>query len=625
MLNRHRLSSKFLLLTVPAVAASALLFVAASFALRVEERERINQQLAAQQAEAHATLLSYPIWNLDEQTVAAILASLTELPRVHCVQLDDVVGMPAGWPQGRCDARAALWALNTPIVHIDRDGEHAVGTLRQWVDTSVGGAEVWRDLAPMLLQLVILLVVLVLCSLIAFGRTVRRPLAQVANSLRAFREQGVRTPVRWESNDELGEFIREYNAGLERQEFAERELRAQLNFQTALQSTMPTPFAYLEDNLRLCDANPAFHNQLGIGRDAIGQSMAALVPAVRWSDVLALSAGEVHTQELLGFAVRGEEHGFSLACSPYLDADGRIRGHVLVLQDITHRLASEAALRAAVARSEATLAELHRTQASLLQSEKMAALGGLIAGVAHEMNTPLGNTLTVASRLSDLLRALSRSFEEQRLKRSELAQFISDASDGTQLLERCLEAVSDQVRRFRQVAVNQVELGRRRFDLRELIEQVVEDRRKYHRALLPLIRLELPSGLQLDGLPGTLERVLEQCIDNAVIHGSVDGAAAMVTVSARAQDPDWLRIEIVDQGRGMPEEHLRRVFDPFFTTRLGQGGSGLGMSVVYRLVNDVLQGRISVSSELTRGTRVVIELPRVLSEAGTNGAQAVKA
>ena len=609
MLRRNRLSSKFLLITVPAVVFSALVFVLVSFLHRVEEREQINRQLAAQQAAGHASLLSYPIWNLDEQTVRAILASLTELPRVHCVDVEGVVGMGGLQAVGRCDALSGLWAQSTPIVHIDHEGEHPVGVLRQWVDTSVGRSEVLRDLGPLLLQLVLLVIVLVLTSLWAFARTVHRPLAQVADSLRAFRERGEREAVKWTSQDELGEFIREYNAGLERQEYAERALRAQLNFLTALQQTMPIPFAYLGENLRLCDANPAFHHQLGIGREALGQSMAALVPAVHWSDVLALAPGAVHTQELRGFAVRGSEHGFSLACSPFLDADGQVRGHVLVLQDITERLANEAALRAAVQRSEATLAELHRAQASLLQSEKLAALGGLVAGVAHEINTPLGNSMTVATRIADLLERLAAQFESQQLKRSELAQFIRDARDGTELLDHGLQAVGEQVRRFRQVAVSQGELGRQRFELAALVHEVARAQQRVHAKRAPRIDTDVPEGLFLDGLPGTLVRVLEQCIDNAIIHGFHTDHPADVQVSVHAIEGEWVRIDILDHGRGMPDEHLRRVFDPFFTTHLGQGGGGLGMSVVYRLVHDVLRGRIALHSRLGEGTRVRIELP----------------
>lgn len=609
VLNRHRLSTKFLLITVPAVVLSALAFVFVSFLHRVEEREQINRQLAAQQAVGHASLLSYPIWNLDEQTVGAILVSLTDLPRVHCVRVEGVVGMAGLAAVGRCEALEGLWAQSAPIVYLDRDGEHPVGVLRQWVDTSVGRAEALRDLGPLLLQLVLLVAVLIFCSLWAFARTVHRPLAQVADSLRAFRERGVREPVKWSSQDELGEFIREYNAGLERQDYAERALRAQLNFLTALQETMPIPFAYLGESLRLCDANPAFHGQLGIGREALGESMASLVPAVHWSDVLALAPGEVHMQELRGFVVRGAEHGFSLACSPFLDADGHVRGHVLVLQDITERLANEAALRAAVQRSEATLAELHRAQASLLQTEKLAALGGLVAGVAHEINTPLGNSLTVSTRIADLLERLASRFESQQLKRSELAQFIRDARDGTALLDRGLQAVGEQVRRFRQVAVSQGELGRQRFDLATLINDVARAQQQAHAPAKPRIVTEAPEGLTLDGLPGTLVRVLEQCIDNAVIHAFEPGQTADVHVTAQRLDDDWVRIEVVDHGRGMPDEHLRRVFDPFFTTRLGQGGGGLGMSVVYRLVHDVLHGRIAVRSRVGEGTRVRIDLP----------------
>lgn len=611
-LRLHRLSSKFLLLTVPAVVLAALLFVAGSFLLRRDEREAINREVLVEQARAHATLLSYPLWNLDELTVSAILRSLADVPRVQCVELRDVSGMPTPEPVGRCARLEGLELVETPVSFVDGSGEHAVGRLHHWVDIHASRAEVWRDLGPLLLQLLLLVGVLILCSLVAFSRTVRRPLAQVGDSLRAFRKRGERQPVQWRSDDELGEFIEEYNAGLQRQELAERNLQAQLNFQMALHQTMPTPFAYLDAQLRLFDANPAFHDQLGIGREAMSHSMPGLLPTIDWADVLALGRGDVHTQELRGLAVRGRERGFSMACSPFFNADGSIRGYVLVLQDITQRLEDEKALREAMARSEAALSELHRTQEILIQSEKLASLGSLVAGIAHEINTPLGASVTVSSHLVDLVEQLAASFDRGALKRSELGQFFEQAREGLAILQRSLDTANEQVRRFKQVAVDQGGLVRRRFDLHQVVEDVVATLRPQLRNSRHRILVEVPPSLWLDSLPGPLEQILSNCINNAIVHGFEDCPAGTVTVSAVPLGEDWVRIVVADNGRGMSAEHVKRVFDPFFTTHLGRGGSGLGMSLAYQLAGSVLHGRIAVDSEPGRGTRVRIELPMVL-------------
>lgn len=620
MPKTQRLSSKFLLMTVPTMVVAALLFVFGAYVLKARDQLELNRRLAEQRAEAHAGLMSYPLWNVDQVTVEAILASLGNVPGLACVELDQLSGMNEPPPVGDCRDRQRFTLIETPVVFSDRGATHSLGRLRHWFDLEPSAEQVWRDMWPLLTQLLLLVAVLMVSAIWAFRRTVLTPLDQVAGSLRVFRETGKREPVVCSSNDELGEFIREYNNGLGRQEHAERGLREQLLLQTSLNQTMPTPFAFLDNEFKLINANQAFYQQLGLAHEIDGRSLLATMPAIDWPSIAALVEGEVHRQELHGLVVRGRSRGFSLACSAMLDsAAGALRGYVLVLQDISDLLDHERALRAAKERSEATLAELHRTQASLVQAEKLAALGSLVAGVAHEINTPLGASVTVVSHLHELLQQLDKAYAANALRRSTMSDFLSQATEGLSLLQRSLDSANEQVRRFKQSAVDQVSAKRRVFELAELVSDVTATLRSQWRNNAQVIECDVPPGIVLDSTPGPLEQVISHCVGNAFVHAFEAGQAGSIQIAAERLEDDWVRIRIEDNGCGMSAEQVKRVFDPFFTTRLGKGGNGLGMHLAYQLVSDVMHGRISIESQRGQGTRVVIDLPLSLTLPAAKG------
>src|SRR5690606_24165153 len=187
------------------------------------------------------------------------------------------------------------------------------------------------------------------CVLLAFRWTILTPLDRVARSIRRYRRHGDRMPVDWHSRDELGDFIREYNDGLQRQELAERGLQEQLSFQMALRNTLPTPFAYVDGQWDVFDANPAFHQLFGITAGQSLPPLSVLLPGVDWSAIDRLPEGGVYGEELTPPAGRLAGRTFLVGASPYLRPGGGARGYVLVLQDISKRIADEHALREAMA------------------------------------------------------------------------------------------------------------------------------------------------------------------------------------------------------------------------------------------------------------------------------------
>lgn len=256
------------------------------------------------------------------------------------------------------------------------------------------------------------------------------------------------------------------------------------------------------------------------------------------------------------------------------------------------------------------LVSLRQAQDHLVQSEKLAALGALVAGVAHELNTPIGNGLTVASSLLDKTRDFALAANAP-LQRSVLAQFVTDSVLAADILVRNLSRAATLVSSFKQVAVDRTSSQRRAFELYELLDEVVLTLNPAIRRSLCEVHSQIAPGLRLDSYPGPLGQVLTNLIDNALVHGFTPNQSGRVDISSSSLGANEVEISVRDNGRGIDASHLKRVFDPFFTTRLGQGGSGLGLHIVHNIVTGVLGGRVDVHTPAGGGAQFVLRLPLI--------------
>lgn len=270
------------------------------------------------------------------------------------------------------------------------------------------------------------------------------------------------------------------------------------------------------------------------------------------------------------------------------------------------------ALKAVNTRLQTTLDDLQRMQSLLVQSEKLASLGSLVAGVAHELNTPIGTGVTVVSTISDKCLELRRQID-QGIRRSQLDAMIEDIATASALAQKSLQRAARLIHDFKQVAVDQTSSRRREFEMHEMLREVMAAVRLRHKHVPVAIEVNAPPGIAMDSYPGTLEQVLTNLIDNAVIHGAEGRSDCVVTIAAARQE-SRATLTVTDNGNGIPAENLARIFDPFFTTQLGKGGSGLGLSIVYGLVTGILGGHIAVESVAGRGTTFTLELPLVAPE-----------
>ena len=265
-----------------------------------------------------------------------------------------------------------------------------------------------------------------------------------------------------------------------------------------------------------------------------------------------------------------------------------------------------------------------RMQAELVQSEKLAALGRLVAGLGHELSTPIGNALMVATGLQRKAVDFGERSADGILGRAELERFAAYCRDSSELVERNLNRANRLVSSFKQSAVDQIAERRRRFDLRQTIEEVMATLEHLMKFRPLKLHLALAPDIEMDSYPGAIGQVLTNMFINALVHGFGPEQAGDIWVSARHEGPDEVRIEVRDNGRGIDPALVGKVFDPFFTTRLGQGGSGLGLYIVFNAVTGPLRGHIEVHSEPGAGTAFIVTVPRVAGDPPDTAEEAAK-
>ncbi|MDC8772838.1 ATP-binding protein [Roseateles albus] len=275
--------------------------------------------------------------------------------------------------------------------------------------------------------------------------------------------------------------------------------------------------------------------------------------------------------------------------------------------------------------------ELEQAMTLLMQNEKLAALGNVVAGVAHELNTPIGNALLAATSLGKGTQHMREQISGNSLSRRGLEEFMASVEEGSGIVSRSLERAAGLVRSFKAVAVNETSEARMDFDLRHVLDDCMA-------LLMPGLKhrpievtLDCAEGIRCNSYPGALTQIVSNLVENAARHGlePIGGGRVEVQVQESSalpdpldadggkgmgknkdQDQGWLTLQVRDSGAGIPAEHLHRIFEPFFTTRLGQGGSGLGLHVVHSLAKTPLGGTIEVRSQVGQGTTFELRFPR---------------
>jgi len=398
----------------------------------------------------------------------------------------------------------------------------------------------------------------------------------------------------------------------------------------AIFNATPVPMSLIDGTSNLfVDVNQAWCEQFARKREnVLGQSATDIG---LWRSVQertqAIEASSEKGHRLEVWLLRGD--GVEVLCQAFR-YEMRLAESALVIWatiDITDLRRTEDALRdlnaeledrvtrrtGALAQSNAqlssTIETLKLAQGELVRSEKMAALGSLVAGVSHELNTPLGNGLMAVSAMADAVRSF-RSTMQAGLRRSDLDAFVSRMEQGADISVRNLRRAADLVTSFKQVAVDQTSSQRREFELSEVVDEMVVSLMPSLRRTPYQITVEVPkTGLLFDSFPGPLGQVLGNLINNAVLHGFDGRPQGTIRITGERDGASHVVLRVIDDGNGIAPDLLERIFEPFVTTKMGRGGTGLGLHIAYNAVTSVLGGTLTVHSVQGQGASFEMRLP----------------
>ena len=289
-----------------------------------------------------------------------------------------------------------------------------------------------------------------------------------------------------------------------------------------------------------------------------------------------------------------------------------IRSHQLKLEERVAQRTSE--LVEAKLRTEDALTRQQEMQDELVQADKMAALGSLVAGVAHEINTPVGITLGSATYLEAETDKADDRYQAGEMTEDELSSYFATARQATQLMALNSKRASDLIQSFKQVAVDQAGGERRQFGLATYIDEVLLSLRPSLKKTHVEVIVKCPQELVVDSLPGSLSQVLTNLIMNSLTHAFTPEQTGHISIVVQqwGAQGEWVELIYSDDGKGIPSELHDKVFEPFFTTRRGAGGSGLGLHIVFNIVNQILKGMVKLSSVAGEGAVFTLRFPRIL-------------
>ena len=523
-------------------------------------------------------------------------------------RLEDIADRRARWLAGSLEGNRSLMTARLQAA-VDHQAEHERQAIARF-------DRLFREAIGRFGLVASAFAILSFYASVRVARTIREPLAEAQQAMRAVVVGEVDRPVRGlDAEDEIGamarsiEVFRREVAGIRQREddHAEQERRWYRMLETS-----PIGIAILSAvDGRILFRNHRYDELFGVadgGDEGLRprDGFADADDAVRLSQAVGRGRGVSGWQALM----RRQDGStwWGLVEVRPIEFAGR-PAHVFWLYDVTDRREAEEEMRLAKEGAEAALADLAEAQRNLVEAEKLAAIGGLVAGVAHEVNNPVGIGLTVASSLERRVTQFEAEVAGGQLRRSRLDEFVAGAGEAARQLVANLTRAGELVQAFKQVAVDRTHSERRAFDLGDASEQIASSLRPGLKTTGISFEIDIPTGLVVDSFPGAWGQVVTNLFMNAVTHAWPDGGTGRMTLSARRLDGERLEVVFADDGIGMSDEVSRRAFEPFFTTRRGSGGSGLGLHIVYNIVTHRLGGRITLETAPGRGCRFRMTLP----------------
>ncbi len=372
-------------------------------------------------------------------------------------------------------------------------------------------------------------------------------------------------------------------------------------------------------DLEIHYVNPAFCRILGFeAEELVGTPITEYLGDLNILDVCMVEVercGHCNDQETIFKRKDGSVVHISKNVQAICNEDGSFKEILVSIRDLTdlHKLNKDLAeskiqLEIYNRNLEDMVEDLRNTQKQLIESEKLASLGGLVAGIAHEINTPLGISVTSASAMHEELTTLKNKFNGNTLKRTELESFVEHANHACRILHTNLHRASDLVRSFKQVAVDQTVDELRLINLKEYMDEVLLSIGPSFKHSTINVVNECDPAIELETHPGAIYQIISNLTLNSMTHAYDENSQGTIRIKVY-QDNEDVVMEYADDGKGISQKNIKNIFTPFFTTRRGSGGSGLGLSIVYNLVTGTLKGTIAAESKEGQGVVFKIVFP----------------
>lgn len=291
-----------------------------------------------------------------------------------------------------------------------------------------------------------------------------------------------------------------------------------------------------------------------------------------------------------------------------IDPDDIAQGFTVGASDYIAKPIQQAEVLARVANQLKLTQQLKMERDLVLKSQKMSSLGAFVSSIAHEISTPLGTLNTALSFTIDEANALQHAFENKTLKSAKLASFLANLKEALQISQTNIESASRVLHSFKLIAVDQCRYTVSTFNLREYVDNVLLSLKPNLKRTKHDIQVRVRADIEITSYPGAISQIITNLINNSLLHGYPQGEYGTIRLSA-VEDNRITELTYQDDGLGMKPQILKKVFEPYYTTNPDKGGSGLGMGIVRKLVEQDLEGTLTISSEINQGVKIVIKFP----------------
>ena len=632
----------------------AIVFGTWSLQTRLDDERRFYvETLTNQYADVLAQAAAIPLWNVDVDAVDSLADALMRNPDVLLVRVEEL-------NQGIFSERGQLADIPETSIHTVRrtvihQGE-PIGTATIAMNTSNVDARLAGEMFSAIATLAVQVALSMILVYLALNHRVIRPIEDIKQEAVRLAKGELDKPLYWSRNDEIGQLaggldvmrqaLREVIGEIDLKKMElEQELEERIATEEALRQTeakfktlfnaspiaiavaiRELDYAFIEVNEQWVsqfgytreEASGKTGTQLGLWADPNDRRM--IIDQIERTGLLSAYDAWVYAKGarepiLCRISARSVEVGTQrmvLVSQQDITALHRHEQEMMQLNNLLEQRVEERT--AALSRSNEDLrtavAKLEQAQHELLQREKLAALGALVAGIAHELNTPIGNSVTAASTLHDQTQSFTTQLASG-ITRSALDRFVENTQLASDIVLRNLQRAAELVTSFKHVAVDQTSDQRRRFPLDEVVNETLLTLGPCIRKSGHQVIKEISENVIMDSYPGALSQILTNLVNNAFIHAFTDKAHGIVRIEAGPLGDDDVTLVVSDDGCGIAPEHIGRIFNPFFTTRLGGGGSGLGLHIAYNQVTGMLGGQIRAESEPGQGARFVLTMPRI--------------